>query len=388
MIAMALGHPDLIIADEPTSALDIQVKKKIINLLKELREEKKIKSLLLITHDLEIVEKLFDEDDDILVMDEKETGGIGVVESIELKKITSPGRRRKLHPLLTQQDFNWLREEIVLQKEQRKNPILHIRGLKQSYRQGILGRTKMVLKDIRFDVRKGEFLGIVGESGCGKTTLVKSIARLLPSTQGEIYYINLEKCDLIKLQPDGSKPDTPEMKSIRSEIQVIFQDSASIFNPKMTLRELLSETLLEIQEIEEPNERLIRMREALLQLGICKDEREVEEILSKYPGELSGGEKQRLAIARVFLLTPKLIIADEPFADQDKITKGEILKIMDRMRSINGTTFIILSHDLSLMADVCDRLAVMKEGRINRVVIIKRTEGLTKYLLQKEIGGE
>ena len=157
------------------------------------------------------------------------------------------------------------------------------------------------------------------------------------------------------------------MRKLRKEIQLIFQDSASIFNPSMTIRELFSETL-ELLHIKEPNERLTRIKETLFKLEICEDEDALLDILSKYPMELSGGERQRLAIARNFLLNPRLVIADEPFADQDKITEKEIVQMMDRMRRTEGTTFIIISHDLDLMEKICDRMAVMKDGNISKVI--------------------
>lgn len=385
MMAMALGNPDLIIADEPTSALDIGVKKKIIGLLKNLRDERKIKSFMLITHDLKVIEELLEQDDDIIVMDEKETGGVNIVDSIKFKDISSPWviiddipifLPREPHPLLSYQDFKWLKKAVDTESTLEKRLILRIMGLKQSYRKGIFGRTNVVLRGIDLEVKEGEFLGIIGESGCGKTTLVKSLVRLLPNTKGRVYYYkyqakdNRQEFDLIQLQPNGSKPDTLVMRKLRRDIQVIFQDSASIFNPNMTLREILSETLTEILRIKDPNRKLIEMRESLLQLGICRDKREAEEILSKYSGELSGGERQRLAIARVFLLNPRLIIADEPFADQDKVTKEEILRMMIQMRKINGTTFVIISHDLNFMKEVCDRIAILKEGRVDKVIIL------------------
>lgn len=389
----AIGGADLIIADEPTSALDPASKEGIINLLKELRAKGKIKSMLLITHDLETVKSLLHDDDTIIVMDKKESGGIGIVCELLKSEIMNlvfynndadesifewfevpyynyycSQSSSSAHPLLTHEDYSWLRKD----KRAKENiPILRIEALKQGYKQGIFGKIRTVLYDVDFEVKKGEIFCIVGESGCGKTTLVKSIVRLLDNTDGNIFFWpdyqqKPEPVDLVQAQPNGLKADSDEMRKIRKEMQVIFQDSASIFNPRMTIRELLDETL-EILGIEGENERLKITKDSLTQIGICSNERDLENMLYKYPKELSGGERQRLSIARVFLLNPILVIADEPFAEQDKITKEEILRMIDLMNR-NGTTFIIISHDISLVKGVCDRAAIMKEGRITEVI--------------------
>lgn len=365
MTAMTLGKPDLMIADEPTTALDIAIQRKIIDLLKGLRSNGQINSMLLITHDLKVVEALLHDDDKILVMDRNpETDTISIVISTDLNEVKS-GRAASRHSLLSHQDFSWFdkyrRSEDIAGKE----PILYTKNLTQVYRYGLLGKSKTVLQNISLTVREGELYGIVGESGCGKTTLAKSIARLLKNTQGEVNFrtSDQEIRDLVDIQPNGLKPDTDRMKKIRKELQVIFQDSASIFNPNLTLRELLSETL-DISKDQDQDARLGIMEDTLIQFEICRDEQEVQNILSKYPRELSGGERQRLAIARVFLLKPRLIIADEPFAAQDKITKAEIIRMMGLMRHKVGTTFIVISHDLSLVNAICDTVAIMSNGRI------------------------
>ncbi len=381
LMAMALGHPDLIIADEPTSALDEIVKKQIVALLTELRVKKKIDSLFFITHDFRWAKTLLEDEDEIIILDVKETGKVSVVESVKLKDINSPWMifddmplwlPRNPHPLLTDQDFNWLKRQRAPGITSERL-ILRIKDLEQSYRQGLLGKTTTILQGINLELKEGECLGIVGQSGCGKTTLVKSIARLLPNTLGAIcYYIyskenTRKEFDLIKLQPDGSKPDSPLMRKLRTHIQVIFQDCASIFNPRMTIYELFSETLFKILGIYDPYRRNVIIKQSLMQLGICRNEVEIKDIVHKYPEEFSGGEKQRLAIARVFLLNPRLIIADEPFADQDKITKEEIVKMIEKMRQARGTSFILFSHDLSLVKHVCDRVAVIENGRITKI---------------------
>lgn len=366
-IAMALSQPKIIIADEITTALDEKNRKSIARLLANLRQERKIDSLLFVTHDLKAVRELFEADDVLLVMDEEGESGTRIVESVKFKEINvSSGKK---HPLLIQEGVNRRKRINKEQEALPAEPILLINGLRQHYYHGILTiKAKVIINGLDLKVKAGEFFGVRGNSGCGKTTLVKSIARLLNHSQGSIFFRS-EKygwCDLIKLQPNGLKSDCLKMREIRKEIQVIFQDSASIFNPKMTIRELLSETL-EIAGIVGFAEQINRMKTALFKFGICNDDKEVEEVLNKYPGELSGGEKQRLAILRALLLNPRLIIADEPFTDQDKITKQEIIRMMDKARKEDGITFIIISHELDLLSNICDRTAIMHEGKVVKV---------------------
>jgi peptide/nickel transport system ATP-binding protein len=380
LIAMALSHPELVIADEPTSALDDELKREIVGLLRCLRTDKKIESLLLITHDLEMVKELLRGDDQLIVMGSREGGSATIVERVELKHVDSPwctvdgislyGCLRGSDHILRRRDFQWLTTGRTLGKEQRMTPILRIEGLQQGYRQGLFAKTVMILQGVHLVVKEAEFLGVTGRSGCGKTTLVKCIARLMSGTRGKIYYyLDSEKrgqpcVELIKLQPDGTLPDAPEMRQLRKEIQVVFQDSASIFNPRMTIRELLGETLFEVAGMEDPSKRLETMAKSLLQLGICRNEREIDETLSKFPGELSGGERQRLALARVSLLRPRLVIADEPFADQDDVTREQLVNMMDYMRRQHRTTFIIVSHERRMIDNVCDRVVVLDGGKV------------------------
>lgn len=365
MTAMALGKSDLLICDEPTSALDEEVKQENIDMLWNLRRTGDISSTILITHDRKVIENLFKDDDQVVVM-EKRKDRVTIVNPALINN-------EKESRILEQKDFSWFKKPNKTNEILNQNTIFSIRELSQGYRHGMWRKIRWILSGISFDVMEGEFFGIVGQSGCGKTTLAKSIARLVDDTKGAISYYSKEyECErrelnLVKVQPNGNKPDSDLMRELRREIQLIFQDSASTFNPSMSILELFSETI-ELLRIKDPNESLTMIKENLFKLKICEDEDAIADILSMYPGELSGGERQRLAIARNFLLNPRLVIADEPFADQDKITQKEIIQMMDRMRKRDGTTFIIISHDLDLMQNICDRIAIMKDGKIAKVI--------------------
>jgi len=400
LMAMARGCKDLVMADEPTSALDDDTKKQIIQLFLNLRKERKLESLLLVTHDVNLIRSLFEKDDEIIILDKTDGQGVGVIDALDRAESELPDHiieSRKLttryvgeiplvlksHPLLNPRRIENMRT--IVSSKSIGDVILQVKDLRQTYSHGMLKKPRVVLDGIDLDIREGEFLGIVGKSGCGKTTLIKSLARLLPNTQGRIFYCRPHrkpqenwKVDLIKIQPDGSKPDSPIMMELRKEIQVIFQNSASIFNPRMTIGEILTETVSTIFGVRNQNERRNMITRSLLDLGICKSEGDIEEILKKYPSELSGGEKQRLAIGRVFLLRPKLIFADEPFADQDIITKIEILRMMNRIRELNSTAFVIVSHERDLIAQTSDRIATIANGGIKEIMIPSHSNDLEK----------
>ncbi len=357
LMAMTAYAPDLLIADEPTSALDERTKNNIIYVLKKMRSLGKIKTLLMATHDLAAVENLLEDDDTIINMEE-------AGDSLFVKKHFKFHRRISLDSLLSKTE-----SATAIHKQDTKIPILSIAGLEQSYRRNFFSKKHVVLRNVHLDVFKGEILGIIGRSGHGKTTLVKAIARLINNTKGEIKYWPRnasESEDLIKLQPNGLKADGCRIRGLRKDMQIIFQDSSSVFNPRMTIRELLTETL-EIAETEhDENDTTELMKNYLTTVGICRDPKELASILAKYPAELSGGERQRLAFVRVAMLKPRLVIADEPFAEQDRATKKEMFELIDLMRKKDGTTFVICSHDLDFIGTRCDRWAILEDGEITK----------------------
>lgn len=418
LTAMALSDSELIVADEPTSALDDGSKAMIITLLKELRSKNKLRAVLLISHDLKLVRELLASNEQVILMEGDGHGGPSCTRSpltVRETQMRSAGGGDLISLLGRSEGEEAGIQRVGLYSVDPLKPILTVSGLGQKYRSGLLGTTKTILEDVNFTVNRGDFFGIVGESGCGKTTLIKAIARLLPNTSGTIVYhrgLGGEGVDLNEIQPDGAKTDSDEMRQIRREIQVIFQNTSSILNPRMTIGSLLSESLLHVLGTESSEERFRRIGETLVDLGVCTTEEKssevfperpytlvpqlskaaktsaideiltkrdyaelrssrngpprpsVEELLAKYPHELSGGQRQRIVIARVFLVRPKIVIADEPFADQDILTQIELLRIMRKMRAQFATTFIIVSHAISMINRICDRVIRIDRGTV------------------------
>jgi len=362
LISMSLGGADLIIADEPTSSLDVQTKLSIISLFNDLREQLKIKSLLLITHDLDTIKRLLCPSDPIYVMDYDASKRISIVDEcimLDIMKTT-----RSIHEIL--QPLNIAASGNTVTPET-SEPILEVENLVQKYKQGFFKPDKEVLKGIDLKLFKGEIVGIIGESGSGKTTLIKSILRLWDNTSGKVLLRTSKtegEIDLIKIQPDGLQPDNKQMKLVRRYLQVIFQNSGSVFNQRMMIYEILFETL-KLTGITDKDKINSIMVDKLIQFNICKKENEVLQILTKYPHELSGGEKQRLAILRVFLLDPEIIIADEPLAEQDVITTCEIIEMFKTINK-EGCTILLISHELDIIRSICSRIYMLKDGLLTK----------------------
>jgi len=241
LISMALGGADLVIADEPTSSLDVQSKQNIINLFSDLRTQSKIESLLLITHDLDTIKGLLRPSDTIYVLDYNASGKVSIVEECAMEEMlkTNPGIHKILRPL----EFEALGNTVSTDTD---TPILEIENLTQNHSQGFFKKDREILKGVNLKIYKGEIIGIIGESGCGKTTLIKAILRLWNKTGGKVILKSSkteDEVDLISIQPDGLQPDCKQMQSIRRNLQVIFQNSASVFNQRMMVYEIMYETL-------------------------------------------------------------------------------------------------------------------------------------------------
>ncbi len=379
MIAMALScDPEILIADEPTTALDVTVQKTIIELLQRLKSERNM-SLVFISHDLGVVSEIADR---VIVMYKGE-----IVEEAETKTIFShpkhpytkgllacrPAPEYHLKKLPVVADFlddetkggasiEKIRELYAYKpgeiKEHRKKlyaqqPILKINELSTWFPVGsgfFAGKKEFVkaVNKVSFDVYPGETLGLVGESGCGKSTLGRSILRLVEPTSGDI---NFENTDLRKL----GKHD---MRNMRSDIQIIFQDPYSSLNPRLTVGDSLMEPLQVHQLYDNNTKRKKRVLELLERVNLQP------EYFNRYPHEFSGGQRQRIVIARALALQPKFIICDESVSALDVSVQAQVLNLIRELQQEFNLTYIFISHDLSVIKHISDRVMVMNKGEI------------------------
>jgi oligopeptide/dipeptide ABC transporter ATP-binding protein len=236
-----------------------------------------------------------------------------------------------------------------------KNYILNVRNLVKYFpiKKGLLSRTAGYVKavdDISFSVKEGEILGLVGESGCGKTTVGRSILRLIEPTSGEILF---DDKDIIKLKGD-------KLRKQRKEMQIIFQDPFSSLNPRMTIGNIVKEPY-EIHGVFKKKERMDRARDILMTVGINPN------MLNRYPHEFSGGQRQRIGIARALALNPKLIIADEPVSALDVSIQAQIINLLVELQKKFSLTYIFIAHDLAVVKHVSDRIVVMYLGKIAEI---------------------
>jgi peptide/nickel transport system ATP-binding protein len=377
-IALAIRTVGLVVADEPTAALDASIQKAIVAVFGELRRAGHLRSLLLVTHDLRLVRALLTDPEDMTYFLARDEG----VEA-------GPSQRpyRVTHDLPTRDLFGGapdtlppaVRAQLEVARSCRAEPPrapdpgatpkpevhVGIRELVQSYPGGLFGKAKVVLRVEALDIRRGETLGIVGESGCGKSTLVRAIARLLgpPERGGRIEYRDASGAtsDLIARQPDGTVPDTPRMAALRPEIQIIFQDAATSFNPVRSVGAILHDTVEMVAAHGARPAADVRdeLERDLVALNLVGRPEEVAALADALPDELSAGQRQRLALARALATHPALLIADEPFTNVDRTTTRDMVSLLERKRRERTMTIVIISHDLSLVLEACDRIVVM-----------------------------
>lgn len=372
MIAMAIAcDPKLLICDEPTTALDVTIQKQVLELLKNLQEKHKM-SMLFITHDLGVIADIAD---DVVVMYRSK-----MVEKDKTRSIFESSH----HPytkgliacrpdlganpkrLLTVSDFmdeegNGLkvtRERVqVFEKDyeaKNNNPILlEIKDIHTHFpiKGGLLGRQVGEVKAVNgvsFQLKRGKTLGLVGESGCGKTTLGRTILRLVEPTSGSIVYDG----------KDITKATHEEMRLLRRKMQIIFQDPYSSLNPRMTVGEILTEPLVVHGLGGGKSERLSAAKELMEKVGLKANQ------LNRYPHEFSGGQRQRICIARALMLRPEFVICDESVSALDVSIQAQVLNLLLDLQQEFKLTYIFISHDLGVVNFISDEVGVMNGGRL------------------------
>ncbi len=343
VIAMACAmKPKLLIADEPTTALDVIVQARILDLLKELVEENDM-ALLLISHDLGVVAEL---SDDIVIMRKGE-----MIEQGDAIRVL----RQRAHPYTAQLAEASTHQPIKNQNrkiDQHSEPMVKVDNLVCEYpgkRVSLFGKGVpfRAVDNVSWKMQKGEILGLVGESGCGKSTLSRTLLGLMQPAAGQIFFEG---------QLIGS-PDGIQREAIVEFVQAVFQDPYSSFNPRHTAERLVGEPLFLRHAMQRSQKRELVVK-ALEDVGLAASD------LAKYPHEFSGGQRQRLAIARAIVNSPKLIIADEPVSALDVSIRAQILDLIIELRERLGLAWLFVSHDLSVVQTICDNVMIMKAGKI------------------------
>jgi len=389
MIAMAMcNHPSLLIADEPTTALDTTVQQEIIQLMNYL-QQKHHSAMIFITHDLALAATIADE---VLVMYKGEFIEYGnTVQVLQhpqhgytkalLACKPTPGNKGKRLPIVA--DFLNINEttEVASHKKASLNepiannaPLLEVKELHIWFpdHKNLFGKPQHYLKavdDVSFALNKGEILGLVGESGCGKSTLARSLIGLMPAHSGAILF-NGE---------DLTKITIRKWSSVHSKIQMIFQDPYSSLNPCMTIGDAIKEplTVHKIVSKKELQKEVLRLLD-LVQLPATA--------LHRYPHEFSGGQRQRIGIARALALRPQLLICDESVSALDVSIQAQILNLLKDLQHEFDLTYLFISHDLSVVHYISDRVMVMKRGKIVETgsaadVLMRPKDDYTKTLI-------
>lgn len=358
-IAIALAsEPKILIADEPVTALDVTIQKKILELLRKLAKEENL-SVIFVSHDLEAAAAVCDR---VLIMKDgsmKESGNVDRIFKHPKEEYTK----------------NMLRCAELMKKgkpvkETGKEDLLTLRHVSKSY------HVTEAVRDVSFSIYKGESFGLIGESGCGKTTLAKLISGLLKVDEGTICYHGEENF------PSGYL----RQKKCSNRIRMVFQNPLTSLNPALTVEEMLTETI----RTREKNEKLRKMTRGERKnrcLEVLRKVRLDESVLVKYPHEFSGGQRQRLAIARALLGDPDLLICDEAVAALDLLVQKQILDLLKEIQEKDHMTYLFISHDLNAVKYFCHRVGVMYQGRlvdIGKTDEIYRNPGhsYTKELLQ------
>ncbi|MBL6950380.1 MAG: ABC transporter ATP-binding protein [Bacteroidales bacterium] len=394
MIAMAIScDPAILIADEPTTALDVSVQKTILDLLKTLLQKRQM-SILFITHDLGLISGFANR---VLVMYQGKIVERGAIKTVfqhpkhpytrgliacrpqaDIRLRTLPTVENFLQKANEEQNKNCHCEEpkprvqrrgsdeanrkntisakernAIHEKLYRNDPVLRVEGVVKVFsgRGGMFSQNKadyVAVNNISFGIYQGETLGIVGESGCGKTTLARTVLQLIPPSEGKVFY---QDQDITRLT-------YRKRKALYKDLQIVFQDPYSSLNPRMTIGAAILEPMKVHHLLNNDRQRKVKVEKLLEKVGLTPDH------FYRYPHEFSGGQRQRICIARALAVEPQLIICDESVSALDVSIQAQILNLLNDLKRDFHLTYIFISHDLNVVKYMSDRLIVMKEGRI------------------------
>jgi len=380
MIAMAMScNPSLLIADEPTTALDVTVQKTILQLIKNLQQQYEM-GVIYITHDLSLVAEIADK---VIVMYKGSVVEAGSTKDIFLNAqhpytkallacrpvLHSKGKRlpvvsdflhdetkasNKLSVTSNEENIQ-ITSDIVHRTSdiQSSTPILKVQNLKVYFpvRKNFFGKPLLEFKavdDVSFEILKGETVGLVGESGCGKTTLGRALIRLIEPTGGNILFDGKDIAHIEK----------KEMRRMRKDIQIIFQDPYGSLNPRITIGSAIQEPMKIHGLLQNNKQRKDKVMELLEKVNLKPEH------FNRYPHEFSGGQRQRICIARALGLNPDFLICDESVSALDVSVQAQVLNLLNDLKKEFGFTSIFISHDLSVVRYISDRIMVMNKGRI------------------------
>jgi peptide/nickel transport system ATP-binding protein len=371
MIAMAIAcKPDVLIADEPTTALDVTVQKEIIALLKEIQQETGM-SIIFISHDLSLISEISDK---VVVMYKGtivEQGSISEVfhnpqhdyTKALINSRPSVNERLKVLPTISDYLNKTTQPEVISiadRVEHHKTlysaePLLRVVNVEKTYvTKGFLFKKDTRFKavnDVSFNLYEGETLGLVGESGCGKSTLGNAILQLDKATSGQIFYKGIDITTVSK----------SELRTLRKEIQLIFQDPYSSLNPRIPVGKAIMEPMKVHKLYASDKERKEKTLGLLKRVGL------EESHFYRYPHEFSGGQRQRIGIARTIAVNPKLIICDESVSALDISVQAQVLNLLNELKDNFGFSYIFISHDLAVVKYMSDQLVVMNKGKIEEI---------------------
>ena len=347
MIAQAmLCSPKLLIADEPTTALDVTVQADILDLMANLQKEEQA-AIALITHDMGVVARMCDR---VSVMRYGEFVEEGDVEEIfhtpqheytrmlldAMPRLDAPSRSAHVAP------------------DRSADPILEARDVHVTFpirvSEGLWGKTMELraVDGISFDLSRSETLGIVGESGCGKSTLARAVLQLVPPSAGSVTWLGTNIAGM----------DRQQVLPYRKDLQIVFQDPLASLNPRMTISASIAEPLLTFQPELSAKERQRKVQEMMERVGLDPN------MINRYPHELSGGQNQRVGIARAMINRPELVICDEAVSALDVSIQAQIIDLLKELQADMGLSMLFISHDLSVVRDISHRIMVLYRGRV------------------------